>query len=117
GTRVGRIVRLIIPQLQVDAAVTANGPVTLQGNLTVDGTNTNPDGWDVCGPTGDVVASVQTSQSIKKGGSYTAIGNPPPEGLVENDPSVTPSRFLDPYNALSPFADVSYNAAWSASDS
>lgn len=116
GTSVGRVVRMVVPQVDINAAVTANGEVTLQGNLTVDGRDTDPPGWPAC-TTKDTVASVRTSQSIKAAGSYSAYGDPGPEGLVENDAGITSSIFTGPYDALKLLANVTHSGAWSASNS
>lgn len=117
GNTVGRVVRIVVPEVDINAAVTANGPVTLQGNLTVDGRDTDPPGWPAC-TTKDTVASVRTSQSIKAKGSYSAYGEPnAPEGLVPSDPGVTASDFAGPYDALKGIANIVHTGAWSPSNS
>lgn len=112
GTTVGRIVKLITPDVEINAAVTANGPVTLQGNLTVDGRDTDPPNWPAC-TTKDTVAGVRTSQSIKAGGSYDAFGDPP---LAANDGDKY-AQIKNPYDAFYAIADKIHNGNWSASDS
>lgn len=116
GTTVGRIVRMVVPDVDINAAVTANGPVTLQGNLTVDGRDTDPAYWPAC-TTKDTVASVRTSQSIKAKGSYSAYGDPSPEGLVSSDASIDATDFTGPYSAFTALANKTHIGAWSASDS
>ena len=112
GTTVGRIVKLITPDVEINAAVTANGPVTLQGNLTVDGRDTDPPNWPAC-TTKETVAGVRTSQAIKAGGSYDAFGDPP---LAANDGDKY-AEIKNPYDAFYAIADKIHNGNWSASDS
>lgn len=112
GTTVGRIVKMITPDVNINAAVTANGPVTLQGNLTVDGRDTDPPNWPAC-TTKDTVAGVRTSQSIKAGGSYSAYGDPP---LVANDGDKY-AEIKNPYDAFYAMANKIHNGDWSSSNS
>lgn len=112
STTVGRIVRMITPDVEINAAVTANGPVTLQGNLIVDGRDTDPPNWPAC-TTKDTVAGVRTSESIKAGGSYQAFGEPP---LAENDGDKY-AQIKGPYDAFYAMANKIHNGDWSASDS
>ncbi len=116
GTRLGKIVRLIVPDVNINAAVTSNGPVTLTGNITVDGRDTDPPFWPAC-TTKDTVASVVTSQTITTKGSYSAYGDPSPEGLVPNDGSVTSANFTGPYAAFTGIANKISTGAWSPSNS
>lgn len=116
GTTVGRIVRLVVPDVDINAAVTSNGPVTLTGNITVDGRDTDPPFWPAC-TTKDTVAAVRTSQNITTKGSYNAFGDPSPEGLVSSDASVDATDFTGPYAAFTAIANKVSVGAWSPSNS
>lgn len=112
GTRVGRIVRIITPEASINSAVTANGPVTLQGNLIVDGRDADPPNWPAC-TTKDTVAGVRTSQSIKAGGSYDAYGDPP---LAANDGDKY-AQIKGLYDSFYGAANKIHNGDWSSSNS
>jgi hypothetical protein len=44
--RLGAILRLRIPTIKSEGAITANGSIKVSGSVTIDGTNTVPPGWD-----------------------------------------------------------------------
>jgi len=108
----GRIVKLIVPDMQINAAITANGAVTLQGNMTVDGRDTDPPNWPACA-TNDTVAGVRTSQSIKSQGNPTTVGKPP---LAANDGDKY-AQIKNPYDQFNAMPDKIHNGEWSTKNS
>lgn len=103
GTSVGRLVRIILPDVDIGAALTADGPVSVAGSSRVDGRDTDPPNWPAC-TAKDTVAGVRTSESLTMiGKNAQVIGDP---NAVTNDASVTPSLFTDPYNAFAPLASI-----------
>src|SRR5687767_5339317 len=44
--RLGAILRLRIPTIKSEGAITANGSIKVSGSVTIDGSNTVPPGWD-----------------------------------------------------------------------
>ena len=100
GTSLGRLVRIVIPDIEAEAALTSKGPVTVGGNAEVDGHNINPPGW-TCGTPGPDVAGVRTDQTVTIKGKAIVDGDPPTD---ENDSGVVDDIFLEPFNALLPLA-------------
>jgi hypothetical protein len=101
GTTVGRVVRLTIPDLDISAALTANGPVSVAGSSRVDGQDVDPTNWPAC-TTKDTVAGVRTSQTLTLvGGNAQVIGDP---NEIENDATITPAMFTTPYAAFAAMA-------------
>jgi Tfp pilus assembly protein PilV len=56
--RVGAVLRLRIPTIKANAAITAGGSVSITGTASVVGTNTNPAGWTGCPSGSDKVGIV-----------------------------------------------------------
>jgi hypothetical protein len=121
GTSLGRLVRLVTPNLTANAAVTSVGGVNINGNITVNGANTPPVGWgpSACPAVTDTVASIQSASTVPPPyGSATLVGNPGPKGVVENDPSVTAAYINNLFSSLSAAAgsstNITYVGNWSS---
>jgi hypothetical protein len=97
--RIGFLTRLRPLQVDVQASLTTQGSVTLQGNAQVNGTDMAPTGWGDCGPTGASQAGVRTDGgTVKVGGNAVVIGDP----QVKNDTSLSDSTFTQ-------FGDLSWS--------
>ena len=76
--RVGAILRLRIPTIRANGAVTVNGNINVQGSPQVDGNNHIPSGWTGCDAAAPnmagIVAPPTASVSIQK--ADQVIGNP-----------------------------------------
>jgi hypothetical protein len=99
GTKVGRIVRIIVPDVDIDAALTANGPVTQGGTSVINGNDNLPLNWDPaeCAP-GPPVAGLRTSDSLTTNGNALTLDGAPP--LVEDDASVTSDMITSLFDEL-----------------
>lgn len=90
--RLGLLTRLRPLQVDVQASLTTQGSVSLQGNAQVDGTDTKPTGWSACGGLKDTQAGVRTNGgSVQVGGNAVVVGDP----RVMNDPTLTDSEFTE----------------------
>ena len=70
--RVGAILRLRIPTIKANAAITAGGSVDITGTADVVGKNTTPPGWTGCSAGSDKVGIVvPTGSKVTLGGSAT----------------------------------------------
>jgi len=88
--RIGMLTRLRPLEVDVQASLTTQGSVQLQGNAVVDGRDKPPTGWSGCNTQMDTLAGVRTDGgSISVGGNGRVYGDPP----VLNDPSVSESTF------------------------
>jgi hypothetical protein len=88
--RLGLVTRLRPLQVDVQASLTTQGSVTLQGNAQVNGTDMNPTGWMNCELPGASQAGVRTNGgTVTTGGNAVIIGEP----NVKNDTSVHDSTF------------------------
>jgi hypothetical protein len=88
--RLGLVTRLRPLEVDVQASLTTQGSVTLQGNAQVDGTDTPPTGWLGCGTPGPSQAGVRTDGgTVKTGGNAVVIGDP----KIKNDTSLADSTF------------------------
>jgi hypothetical protein len=89
--------------VDVKAAVTSKGPVTVGGNSSVDGSDHTPAGWTDCPAPGAAKSGVRTDQTVSVGGSATVAGSPP---LTQGDPTVVDSLFTNPFNELKAVANI-----------
>lgn len=104
GMTVGRIVRMVSPNIQADAALTSKGGATVGGNSIVDGRNTTPDGWTTCpSPMPPDKAGVRTDAASVKGADGKHYFGDPPTQL--SDAGVTDALFDDMFNSLLPLAN------------
>jgi hypothetical protein len=104
---VGTLVRSHATDLDIQAAVTGRGVISVGGNATVDGFDNVPDGvsdWSaVCPAAGDALAGIRTDQTVDENGGPVIEGEP---RLQENDAAVTDSIFTTPFDELVPMADL-----------
>jgi hypothetical protein len=98
----GQLVRLIPTTVDIKAAVTARGTVTVGGNAEVDGHDGIPTGWNGCDPLNDL-AGVRTNDTVKVSGSAELDGSPPQQF---HDSTITDSLFNKPFDALAANADL-----------
>src|SRR5512146_3464084 len=81
GTRNGTtqslamVLRTVTVNPNVGAAVTAKGNVSVGGNATITGDNTNPSGWSGCSSSPDM-GGIRTSGTVSTNGSPTSSGSP-----------------------------------------
>jgi hypothetical protein len=77
--RYGGLLRLNMPNVNIQGAVTTQGNITVQGNVTVNGNDANPTGWSACGPLGGNIAgaAISPTTTATVNGSVTINGNPP----------------------------------------
>ncbi|HET8624765.1 MAG TPA: PilX N-terminal domain-containing pilus assembly protein [Gemmatimonadales bacterium] len=100
------VLRLVIADLDVQAAVTAGGDVRIGGNSTVQGEDTSPLNWG-CTP-GATRTGIRSSGDVQpSGGSYTLSGAPP---INEFDATVNDNLFQDPFNELRERATLTLHA-------
>jgi hypothetical protein len=97
-----RYLRLAIPFLDIQAAITAEDGITAGGNIDIVGNDTNPPNWTGCAPPVDK-AGGRSAQDIDVHGASSMIGTPP---QVEFDPTVVDSLFTVPFNALKSMATL-----------
>jgi len=95
-----RFVRLFIPSLDIQAALTARGNITIRGNARVDGNDQVPPGWSGCN-LAPPLAGVRTDSTTTTSGPIGILGNPP---QVTMDSTVVDSIFVSPFALLAPFA-------------
>lgn len=109
STRVlGQLARLEVPSFAVNAAVTANAEVTVNGSTTrVDGHDTNPPGWEAAGECPAVsggVWGIQTSNVVTTKGSPDIDGVP--GATQENDSTITAGMYDDEFEELAAMASI-----------
>lgn len=115
---VGMLVRIIVPNINIQGALTVGGSLTLGGSAQVDGTDHLPTGWGgVCPLASPAVAGIRTNTtSIHTNGS-NCNGNPPAcvsgSPPVRVDTTVTQSTFTQ-FGATS-FDDLAAAATWTVS--
>ena len=102
-----RYVRLFLPELDIQAALTARGNVTIRGHARVDGNDHVPPGGAGCPPLGPAKAGVRTDSTTTVSGPIAVTGSPPQR---TNDPGVVDSIFMDPFGQLAPYATLSLAA-------
>jgi hypothetical protein len=102
--RLGELVRVRPLNLNINAALTTQGSVSLAGNATVNGRDTIPQGWNTtyCDTSHDTTKAgirLPSATNVTTSGNGTILGNPP----VRGDTSIHPNTFTQ-------FGDVSYAA-------
>lgn len=109
GTRNGTtqslamVLRTVVVNPSVGAAVTAKGNVSVGGNATINGTNTNPSGWSGCASAPDK-GGIRTSGTVSTNGNPTISGTP---AKIQNDSSVNDAMFQNPFNQFKAMATMS----------
>jgi len=107
--RVGAILRLRIPTIRANGAVTVNGDINVQGSPQVNGGNTLPAGWAGCDATkpglAGIVAPPGSSVSIQNASQVTGIPQVLRDALVAD--SNTYVRYGDEtWNTLVAMANI-----------
>lgn len=97
------VLRTVTVNPNVNAAVTAKGNVSVGGNATIDGTNTNPSGWSSCG-TAPNKGGIRTSGTVSTNGNPTIGGSP---AKIQNDSTVNNALFQGPFDQFKAMATLS----------
>jgi hypothetical protein len=119
--RVSAFLRLRIPTIKANAAITAGGNVSVKGGADIDGHNTNPPGWSGCAtgadkpgvvvPTG-YTATTQGSSSID-GPSCTVPGVPANCGWSTDPLAADSNSYIrygdETWNTLTAQANIQLN--------
>jgi hypothetical protein len=92
----GRFLRLAIPYLDIQAAVTAQDGITAGGNIDITGADTNPPGWTGCAAPVNK-AGGRSAGDILVHGASSMTGTP---AQIEYDSTVVDSIFTVPFNSL-----------------
>lgn len=114
-TVVGDFVRLLVPNIDIRAAVTVNGSITVSGSSQISGRDSIPGGWgSSCPPAGPSVAGVRdSSNSVSTSGACSGAsciaGNP----QIQIDPTVTSGTFTN-FGGID-FAGLASMATWQIS--
>ncbi len=112
---VASLTRLLVPDIDMNAALTLNDRLTIGGSSEVSGRDSIPPGWGGCtaGPTVPGIRS-STNNVVTQGANCASLncvdGNPE---FVGNDTTITNSTFTD-FNGIT-FADMAGMADWTVS--
>jgi hypothetical protein len=98
----GRYLRLAIPSLDIQAALTAQDGITAGGNVDITGFDTVPPNWTGCAP-GVNKAGARSGQDVDVHGGSSVVGTPP---YVEDDATLVDSVFTAPFNSLQAMATL-----------
>lgn len=98
----GRFLRLAIPYLDIQAAVTAQDGITAGGNIDIVGFDTNPPNWTGCAAPVDKAGGRSFGDIVVHGAS-SMTGSP---AQVEYDSTVVDSVFTVPFYALKDMATM-----------
>ncbi len=104
---VATLSRLLVPSIDLNAALTVNGAIGLGGSAEVSGVDSIPAGWGGCPATAPDAPGIRSSgNTVTTTGANCAslncvTGNPP---FLGNDTTVTASTFTD-FNGIT-FADL-----------
>jgi hypothetical protein len=99
--RMGAILRLRVPSIKSEGAITTNGDVTVKGAGQIRGANTSPPGWSGCATGGDksaLVVGTSATVSIQKADNVTGT------------PQTTKSAVADDPNTYVKFGDETWDA-------
>jgi uncharacterized protein (UPF0333 family) len=115
---VGRLVRIIRPDIDIQGALTIGGALNLGGSAEVDGTDHLPTGWGgVCPLASPAVAGIRTNTNDIQTNGSNCNGNPPAcvsgSPPVQVDTTVNGSTFTQ-FGATS-FDDLAAAATWTVS--
>ena len=95
---IGQVVRLVVPEIDIQGALTLQGSLTLSGTAEIDGTDHVPAGWGgSCGAAGPAVAGIRSNSSdVTTNGANCAglacvVGTP----QLNVDASVTDETFTN----------------------
>jgi hypothetical protein len=113
---VATLSRLLVPSIDMNAALTVNGTIGLGGSAEVSGVDSTPAGWGGCPTPSDTVPGIRSSSStVNTTGANCAslncvVGDPQ---FLGNDTTITASTFTD-FNGIT-FADLAGMATWNVS--
>ncbi|HEU5048778.1 MAG TPA: hypothetical protein VFU00_00575 [Gemmatimonadales bacterium] len=104
---VGSIVRAVIPDIEIEGALTVYGELTLGGSADIDGEDHVPGGWGgSCGGTTDPVAGIRINQDDIHTQGSNCSGDPP--ACVSGDPQVQVDSTLAPTD-FTQFGDLTFD--------
>jgi hypothetical protein len=98
----GRYLRLAIPWLDIQAAVTAQDGIKAGGNIDIVGFDGAPPNWSGC-PPGVNKAGARSMAEVDAVGASSVVGAP---AEIEYDSTLVDSVFTDPFNRLKPMATM-----------
>ena len=98
----GRYLRLAIPSLDIQAALTAQDGVTAGGNIDITGFDSDPPNWTGCAP-GVNKAGARSGQTVTIHGASAVLGTP---AEIENDATLVDSVFTSPFDSLKAMATL-----------
>src|SRR5688572_685828 len=98
----GRYLRLAIPSLDIQAALTAQDGVTAGGNIDITGFDADPPNWTGCAP-GVNKAGARSGQTVTIHGASAVLGTP---AEIENDATLVDSVFTSPFDSLKAMATL-----------
>jgi hypothetical protein len=101
-----RVGKLVTPWVDMEAAVTSKGNVTVSGTSDIDGNNNQPSGWGDC-TAGANEGGIRTNGVVIQQGTPSITGSPP---TTEHDRTVVDSLFVQPYNSMLPYKTVTIPA-------
>ena len=102
--RLGAILRLRIPTIQTQGAITANGTIKVSGSVTIDGSNTVPPGWeDKCDASQPAMAGVAVPTTSDTTGIKVA-------NITGGDPKILKSASAGQASTYVSYGDENWNS-------
>jgi len=98
----GRYLRLAIPSIDIQAAVTAQDGINAGGNIDITGFDSNPANWTGCGPLVNK-AGARSMADVNAHGASSVIGSP---DEIEYDSTLVDSVFTNPFALLQSMATL-----------
>ena len=98
----GRYLRLAIPSIDIQAAVTAQDGINAGGNIDITGFDSNPVNWTGCGPLVNK-AGARSMSVVNAHGASSVIGSP---AEIEYDSTLVDSVFTNPFAILQSMATL-----------
>ena len=98
----GRYLRLAIPWLDIQAALTAQDGINAGGNIDITGMDAPPPNWLGC-PPGLNKAGARSRQDVNAHGASSVVGSPPE---IEYDSTLVDSVFTGPFLRLKAMATL-----------
>lgn len=99
----GQLVKLNPSDVDIQAAVTARGGVTVGGNAEVDGHDADPSGWSGCDGLTNL-AGVRTNDTVSVTSTAAKLDGEPPQQPW--DSTITDSMFSKPFEEMAENADI-----------
>jgi hypothetical protein len=98
----GRYLRLAIPFLDIQAAITAQDGINAGGNIDIIGFDTSPPNWTGC-PPGVNKAGARSRADVTAHGASSIVGSPP---FIQYDSTLVDSVFTTPFYSLVPMTTL-----------